>query len=97
MSATAPATQRQVPIEWYSPRSFTIAPRIIETTDAVPKSVRENQERAFFLYWSDARSAANASRTAVERLMDELNVPTDLRIGTTRWWTSLRNSRNASW
>ncbi len=50
------------------------APPVIRPPEKCPKSVRDELERAFLLYWSDPRACLNAIRQAVEEFVTERGI-----------------------
>ena len=65
--------------DFYSIQSFFPAPEIIQIPDAAPREVAEQLKRSFSLYWADVSAAANAMRSSLEALLDELKIPSTLK------------------
>jgi Domain of unknown function (DUF4145) len=55
----------------YTPRAVFPAPALFSLPDAVPKNCCLLMYRAFALYWSDRKSAANALRAVLEAMLDD--------------------------
>lgn len=53
------------------------APPIFPIPEVIPETVTRAIERAFKLYWVDASACAGALRSAIERLLDHLKIPTE--------------------
>lgn len=51
------------------------APPIIKTPSSCPENIQSQLKTSFILYWVDIASCANKIRTAIERLLNHLNIP----------------------
>jgi hypothetical protein len=56
-------------------QSFFPAPNLIHVPKGVPEDVKSLLEKSFALYWVDVSAAANALRSSLESLLDELQIP----------------------
>lgn len=61
--------------EFFVPDYICPSPRLITIPSSSPASVTKELEQAFTASWGDYSSAGNRIRAAVERLMDDLNIP----------------------
>ena len=62
----------------YTPLAFAEPPAIIRVCEQCPAAVSAHLNRSFGLYWMDRRSCATAIRSAVESLLDDRNVPSEI-------------------
>lgn len=62
------------------PLFFLPAPPIISLPAKCPATVSDQVERAFSLYWSDLDAAGTRLRIAVERLLDNMEVPSRSKL-----------------
>jgi len=61
--------------EEFTIRSFFPSPRLASLCENVPESILEVIGTSYTLYWPDPASALSKLRTAIEVLMDELQIP----------------------
>ena len=66
--------------EYYVPRFFEPAPPVFPIPKECPKTVTTELKKAFALLWSDAGSAGNRLRVAVEALMNERKIQKKAKI-----------------
>ncbi len=59
----------------HTPRFLFPAPSIIDVPLEASGAVQEALTRAFSLYWYDPSSAGNSIRTAIEVMLDQLEIP----------------------
>lgn len=62
-------------VEQFFPTYFDPSPILISIPTRCPASVREQLQASFSASWTDANSAANRIRVAVELLLDSLRIP----------------------
>nr|WP_321980124.1 DUF4145 domain-containing protein [uncultured Cohaesibacter sp.] len=61
--------------EHFTIKSFFPSPRLCYIPSEVPDKVEQQLYKSFSLFWVDVSAAANALRSSLESLLDEMNVP----------------------
>jgi hypothetical protein len=59
----------------FYPLNFAPVLQLFPVNPLIPKSVITSLDESFGVFWSDCHSSANALRRALEKLLDELEVP----------------------
>ena len=70
-----PSDIQQYDVECFHPTSFYPTVHLFKVPEKTPEKVKNELINSFSLFWISAPACGNAIRVAVERLMDEKNIP----------------------